>query len=40
MFGFGKYQSGGQVDEYQQLEDYVRGQEDYMTNWTLQRPIV
>ena len=40
MFGFGKYQSGGQVDEYQQLEDYVRGQEDYMTNWTLQRPSV
>ena len=40
MFGFGKYQSGGQVDEYQRLEDYVRGQKDYMTNFVLQRPSI
>ena len=40
MFGFGKYQSGGQVDEYQRLEDYVRENKDYITNWVAQRPSV
>ena len=40
MFGFRKYQSGGQVDEYQQLEDYVRQYKDYISNWVTQRPSV
>ena len=40
MFGFKRYQSGGQVDEYQQLEDYVRQYKDYISNWVTQRPSV